>query len=309
MIHTDGVWQMAERNAYFLACGPWAVEMLVNRMAEGFEGGAPDLWVLIATNDFNPESDRDINMVEALIDGGAKVLLDSGIFWLTNRHKRAHGISMDEALSLHPDQVDDFDWLFNRYVRLHERFGDRLWGIIELDQGGAVRKRETRKRLHDLGIDPIPVYHPFVDGWDYFDELAESYDRMCFGNVVQAKAHVRTRLLHTAYERKRAYPHLWLHLLGYSMNEWLHACPVESCDSSSWLCIIRWAASAKDRAMLKSYGGFPTSLRYRYEQGRDGPGGHRQSALMSSAMWRFNAVNWVEHMNRMEVLLGSDDFR
>lgn len=128
---------------------------------------------------------------------------------------RAHGLTMDQALSLAPDDIDGFDWLLDRYVRVHDRFADRMWGIIELDQGGADRKRETRAHLRSLGINPIPVYHPMLDGWEYFDELASTNDRICFGNVVQASVPMRHRLLMTAYERKRAYPHLWIHLLGY----------------------------------------------------------------------------------------------
>jgi hypothetical protein len=52
-------------------------------------------------------------------------------------------------------------------------YADRLSGYTELDQGGRDHKRRTRTRLHDLGLNPIPVYHPFNDGWDYFG--AEQY--------------------------------------------------------------------------------------------------------------------------------------
>ena len=62
--------------------------------------------------------------------------------------------------------------------------------------------------LEQMGLRPIPVYHPFNDGWDYFDYLAERYDRICFGNVVQADRETRKRLVATAWERHRKYPHL-----------------------------------------------------------------------------------------------------
>ena len=61
-------------------------------------------------------------------------------------------------------------------------------------------------QAESLGLKPIPVYHPLLDGWDYFDELAAQYDRICFGNIVQAPAATRIRLLHTLWERHRRYP-------------------------------------------------------------------------------------------------------
>lgn len=309
MIPTSGVWAFAERNTFFLACTPINAGVLLAQ-EEAAGGAFPEpLYVLLAVNDLNPESAKDVELLERLIASGARVLLDSGVFWLTNRHKRAHGISMDEALRLHPDEVDGFDWLWDRYTKLGARFGDSLWGMIELDQGGARRKRETRGRLHDLGLKPIPVYHPLVDGWDYFDELAETHDRLCFGNVVQAPTPTRSRLLATAWERTRAYPHLWVHLLGYSLSEYLHAYPVESCDSSSWLTILRWSAAARDQAMNKAFGTPPVEMRYRYDAERDAPDGHMTAIAMAGAMWRMNVHNYRSHLTNLEEFLNDSSFR
>jgi hypothetical protein len=52
--------------------------------------------------------------------------------------------------------------------------------------------------LEQMGLRPIPVYHPFNDGWHYFDYLAERYDLVCFDNVVQADRETRKRLVATA---------------------------------------------------------------------------------------------------------------
>lgn len=235
---------------YFYASNPHTLRQAFLRL-----GSPADHHILVAVNDLENKSARD--ELELLIEDGCKVFLDSGVFWLTNRHKHQHGITMDEALALAPTDIDGFDWLWERYIELVTAYRDDLWGYVELDQGGAENKRLTRHKLHDLGLDPIPVYHPLVDGWDYFDELAEGYDRVCFGNVVQADSPTRTKLLATASERHRAYPDLWVHLLGYTPDQRLLAFPAaaESCDSSSWLTGMRWSASWREKAMGRSIAG------------------------------------------------------
>lgn len=206
---------------------------------------------LIAINDI---TDATSGHIAGLMDQGAKVLIDSGIFNLTNDHKRKHGVTMDEALALPPDKIDGFDDLYTRYVKHMKALGDKSWGYIELDQGGEVNKRKTRAKLHDEGLSPIPVYHPLVDSWEYFDELASEYDRMCFGNVVQASTSTRRQLLHTLWERKRKYPDLFVHVLGITANESTVAMPVDSCDSSTWLNGLRYPSIGLGMGYMRRIG-------------------------------------------------------
>jgi hypothetical protein len=246
-----GAFDPTDRRIYFPATFP---KMLSDKVMAGDEFSLPAVHphVLVATNDIEDPAD-----LEALIDLGYKVFLDSGVFFMTNQHMRRHGITMDEALALPPSAIDGFDELFERYVRLCTTYGEHLWGYVEVDQGGAENKRITRARLHDLGLQPIPVYHPLNDGREYFDELAESHDRICYGNIVQADAYTRERLLLAAWDMHREYPDLWIHLLGLTPNQHLHAAWPDSCDSSSWLTMLRWSASAREKAMLRTItGGF-----------------------------------------------------
>lgn len=217
---------------------------------------------LVAVNDlYGDGGDR---VLDTLIGRGHKVLLDSGVFNLTNDYMRSTGCSMDEALTVAPDQMPGFDRLFDRYVEIVDKYGDRLWGYIELDQGGEVNKRLTRARLEAHGAVPIPVYHPLVDGWDYFDELAREYDRICFGNVVQASRPVRERLLHTLWERHRAYPDLWVHVLGLTVNEWCLPCPPDSCDSSTWVNGLRYPSVSLGSSATRRVGQI-TDPSFRYD--------------------------------------------
>lgn len=233
---------------------------------------------LLATNDIMTNDD----MLVTLLEAGNNVLLDSGIFWLTNRHKREHpGMGMNEALSLPPEEIDGFDELWDRYVHLVRTYESDLWGYVELDQGGAENKRRTRQRLHDLGFNPIPVYHPLNDGWEYFDEIFSGYDRVCFGNIVQASGPVRKRLLATLWERRRQYPDVWVHVLGLTPNEITTVYPVTSSDSSSWGYAIRYGTQNTPwggHSMANLFSKHTTSFSYNPELGRHDPGGYNNAA-------------------------------
>lgn len=206
--------------------------------------------VLVAVNEL--KSSKDFERFDRLLDT-RNVLLDSGIFNLAMSHARAHEVSHDVGLSMPPEEIDGFEALWERYGEVATKYHDRLWGLVELDQGGVEHKPRTRARIEaEFGIVPMPVYHPLLDGWDYYDDLASNYDRLCFGNLVKASPPVRLRLVHTASERARSYPYLWTHLLGVYPNENVMAMPLRgSCDSSSWLTSQRWMPSWKGWAMMK----------------------------------------------------------
>lgn len=257
--------------------------------------------LLLAVNDLTGKHGED--KLKRMLDEGYVILLDSGIFWLTNQHKRATGCTMDAALSLAPEEIQGFDELFDRYVYLASTYGDRLWGYIELDQGGRENKIRTRARLHELGLRPIPVYHPFNDGWDYFDTLAQGYDRMCFGNVVQASQAARVRLLHTMWERHRQYPDLWIHVLGLSANEWCLPCPPDSCDSSSWINGLRYPGVAPESAALRRLG----DLGPRFQYSKDGEGDRDAACqVYADAMTVTNLV-WAD-LREVHAGLGAEAY-
>lgn len=293
MNETGGVWDRREENVYFIASN---LDML--ERADGTHRHK-----LIAVNEI---ADRDIETIERWCDTGSSVFIDSGVYNLANGHAVAHGLPMDVALGLAPEAIDGFDALFKRYVSLVRRLEGKVWGYIEIDQGGLENKRRTRARLEDLGLRPIPVYHPFNDGWDYFDELAEGYDRICFGNVVQANHPTRVRLLATAWERRRRYPNLWIHMLGMTPNEWLNAFPVNSCDSSSWVVLLRWTAAARGQSALKTYGVMNRELTYKYGEEPQGPKGHFKATALAGYEAMFLMENWRALIKAYRDELGCD---
>ena len=232
---------------YFLAGSPENLE------------ASPQPQVLVAVNELT--SPAHFETLDRLLDE-RKVFLDSGIFNLAMTHARNHDVSHDVGLSMAPEEVDGFDELWDRYASIVTKYADRLWGIVELDQGGVEHKPRTRARIEaELGIVPMPVYHPFLDGWDYYDQLASSYDRLCFGNIVKAMPAARQRLVWTAAERARAYPYLWTHLLGLTPNQNMIAPQFRgSTDSSSWLAALRWSHSWQAFTYLAPATHFPPDL-------------------------------------------------
>lgn len=244
---------------------------------------------LMALNDLiaNP---NEYDELQLRIDQGCRVFLDSGVFNLANQHALAHGMPMDQALGLHPSELDGFAPLRAAYVDTVKRYEADLWGYVELDQGGADRKRETRAGLEAEGIVPIPVYHPINDGWDYFDELCSNYDRICLGNVVQAMPSVRRRLLSTVWERHRAYPHVWIHLLGLTPSELVGTLPFDSCDSSTFVGSLRYGAMATPFAMSALRRMSAAGPDYSYDP--DGDLDHRRGAVEM-------AVTGTDHLSRV----------
>lgn len=290
----------SERGLYFMAnTTPGRFDALRGggHRASGPAQPAPPVhrYILVAVNCIDDAMEA---AMERHVAAGGVVFIDSGIFSLTNEHVRAHGGSMDDALALPPEAIDGFDELFTKYVEVCTRWSDRCWGYTELDQGGRENKVRTRARLEEMGLAPIPIYHPLNDGWDYFDELAEQYDRICFGNIVQADKATRTRLIATAWERRRKYPNLWVHLLGLTPSEVLNAFPPDSCDSSTWLSPVRWGGMT-GRSMLKSVGRLDDEYAYPVGGGAAGERGHDKATLMAAQSLSLEVRGWQHYLDRL----------
>lgn len=293
MIKTGGVWNPNEENVYFLATSPAYHE--ANSVTTYYDH------ILCAVNEIKNAKDEQF-ILDAVLKG-KKVFIDSGVFWLTNQHARANKMTMDEVLALPPDALDGFGALFDKYCRIVKEIGEKAWGYIEIDQGGMHNKIKTRERLHGLGFNPIPVYHPLVDGWDYFDYLAERYDRICLGNIVQADNWTRKRILATIWERRRKYPNLWIHCLGLTPNEFCLGFPLSSCDSSSWISTVRWM-QMPTRACLKAWDNVEEKY-FRYDL-EDESKSYRKTVQMSATSMRADLQNWRRYIRDVESVLECD---
>jgi len=293
MIKTGGVWDPNEKNVYFLATSP-----------SSFKRDEVDKFydhILCAVNEIKNADDEQY--ILDCVSKGKRLFIDSGVFNLTNQHARNNNMTMDQVLSMSPEELDGFDALFDKYIRIVKEIGEKAWGYIEIDQGGMANKIKTRDKLHGLGFNPIPVYHPLVDGWDYFDYLAERYDRICLGNIVQAQNETRKRILATMWERKRKYPNLWIHCLGLTPNEHCLAFPLSSADSSSWISTTRWMTMST-RACLKAWDAVEEKV-FRYDL-KDPEKAAKKTVQMSAANCAADLINWRQYISDVENNLDCD---
>jgi hypothetical protein len=249
MIKTSGKWDPQEGFIYYVATTPNFLEL-----ATSFHP-----FVLVAVNELMSKDSEDA--LDQLLDKAKHVLLDSGAFAICSEHARRHKIELDDAFKVPLNELDGFDALWKQYVRLATKYQKKLWGVIEVDLGGEKQKRETRKKLHDLGLSPIPVLHTLNDSRDYYDELMDGFDRICAGNIVQSSKYVRKRIFETLDKARKGKAVQWIHLLGMAPNQSLCAYPFESCDSSSWLNTVRWSGYL-EKACLRSLGLLPKNFQY-----------------------------------------------
>ena len=277
---TGGVWDPNEDACYFIASDPTSLGFAIDHTRH----------LLVAVNAIN--GDTVLSNIKDWTARGHHVLIDSGVFNLANEHANRHKLPLEKALGLAPDEIEGFDELFAAYCRIAAALKNDCWGYIEIDQGGRDNKIKTRAKLEAMGLNPIPVYHPLNDGWDYFDELAANYDRICFGNMVQAEPESRKRMLATAWERRRKYPHLWIHLLGYTPNALLNAFPANSCDSSTWLSAVRWPDAFTVRTALQPVSRLPSHFAYDYEIDVYAPGGNGHAKSMGAYEAHFITATW-----------------
>ena len=252
--------------------------------------------VLIAADHFmgrDGKINNTIRYLEKWLNEGRTVFLDSGVFTLGMDHARKHNLSFYEVLAIPPEHIDGYDALLNVYIELVKRYEARVWGYVEIDFGGTQQKRETRAMLESEGLNPIPVYHPLTDPWEYFDELAQSYDRICFANVVHSPLEVRKRILMTLWQRRRQYPHLWIHVLGYTVDQFLYALPFHSCDSSTFMSGARWGYVV-DRTMGRRLPSLPPG--FNYKRGSDDPErSHNKATQMLGFIAMSYERNWFNH--------------
>src|SRR5699024_5106384 len=116
---TGGAFDPEAPTQYFIASNPSQILRV------------PHEYVLVAVNELDPPTQRET--LARILDTGKKVFLDSGIFNLAMSHARKHDVTHDVGLSMPPEEIDGFNQLWDLYGTIATTYGDRIWGIVELD--------------------------------------------------------------------------------------------------------------------------------------------------------------------------------
>lgn len=248
---------------------------------------------LVALNTI--KNHADLAEVERWADQGKTLFLDSGVYSLCMKMAQDQGIRSLDAFAKQPEEIPGFEDLFEWYVEVMGKLDKKIWGYIEIDVGGREAKKRTRARLEAEGLHPIPVYHPLIDGPEYFHELASKYPRICVSNLAQSDNTTRLRLMSWVSENRQKYPGLWIHTLGLYPNEWLAAYPAESSDTSGWIDHAKFG-EYPEVAYLEAFSDIPENYRYKTGDGQEALSSHR----LGTYGCHFHNLIWQELQRELE---------
>ncbi|MFA5416938.1 MAG: hypothetical protein WC341_00630 [Bacteroidales bacterium] len=247
-----GTFDPTSPNLYFIATDTYAMKITIhNELTRSLLIPIPIL------------KKQDADLLKKWSKTGVNIMLDSGVYSLAQILVKK-GMTQTQAFGMTPEEIPGFFKLKNAYIQLIKEFENDIWGYVEIDFGGQENKKRVRAELEGIGLRPIPVFHPFNDKPEYFDELASTYDRICIGNIVYAETAERIRILHALFERKKKYEPLWIHLLGHTPNQNIYTFPMNSCDSTNWL------SGSKHGTIKTTSGGFSVGFlerEYIYRKG------------------------------------------
>ena len=193
---------------------------------------------LVPLNILKGEQSQD--KLSEIAKHGVNLFIDSGCFFLASEMAKRNNISIDDAFALPPSEVIGYASYMEVYFKFLSKYESDIWGIVEMDFGGADGKKAFRKEAHKRGFYPIPVYHLLVDPAEYLEELLSTHDRICIGNLAQMGSGDVKRVLPALWDACSKYPDVWVHLLGVTPRPRLVAYPFHSYDSSSWLAAVKW---------------------------------------------------------------------
>lgn len=229
------------------------------------------------------------SIVEGVKAGESTMLIDSGVFGIANAAAKATGRPIDQCFGMPYRSLVGWEAHWKRWTKVLSQLKDDCWGYVEIDLGGVEGKRETRAWMEEQGFAPIPVFHALADPWEYFEELASTYDRIAIGNLVHASDTLRFRILRRVAEARTGLPVRWIHALGMAPYPSFLSAPTESCDASSPSAPLIYCLPMKDSSAmgLRSCDSFG----YRHEEGRH--------AYQTMVAWNYRDACFAEANARL----------
>jgi hypothetical protein len=302
LIRTTGTWDPYQRGRFFQSTQSAAMRNGILQPTDA---------VLVDAHELHPVRDR------ALMEGwvnqpspGASLprralLIDSGVHNFIVDRLRTGTITWEDARTGSPERFHGFDRFLTRFEQVMAAYQDLAWGFFEIDLGDLAWRAEHRAKLAEQGLYPIPgwVIGDDTGGWDAFHELASAYDRVGIAGINAGFAS-GVQTLATLWEHAQQHPHTWIHLMGYTANQALHAYPcVGSCDSNNWTSAVQFRGYYA-RCDGHYWGTLPYGFRHRQGVEPTHPAGTRTAERMSIWAAYMQQRVWQVHSAGLDAALG-----
>lgn len=146
------------------------------------------------------------------------VLVDSGAFTVYTLGKEIN--------------INDYaDWVFE----------NKAINYVNLDAlGNAEETLRNQKKLEEIGLNPIPVFHQSED-FKYLDYYLDNYGYLCISGSVDSRQQVVSKWMDKCFDKiycKNITPKI--HGLGIASQHLIKRFPFYSVDSSSWKSGVRF---------------------------------------------------------------------
>jgi hypothetical protein len=228
----------AQGSAYFLALQ--GIDLATSSLPY-----LQDTWTLVALNYLIKGGEVDaasLARLDAFINSGKHVYLDSGCFSLAFAYAKEHSMTAPDVFMLPPRELPFFEAWYATYIRIVPQLVDRLWGVVEIDFGSPEDRAATRARIaRDTGVRPIPVFRFGKDPVSLFERLVSTHDRVCLGGLAKVTPAFRNMALPLLRDiQHRANPSCWIHVLGVSASGAFSASGFTSCDASTYANAARF---------------------------------------------------------------------
>ena len=200
-----------------------------------------DLYSEVQSRLFSYVEKPNIKKIEAETKSTYKnLMIDSGAFSVWSRGKV---IRVEDYADFIIDSKKEFKDITNLYY-------------VNLDVIG--NEDSTNKNLEYLekrGLEVLPVF-TYQASFSELDRLMDKYEYILFGGLVPLKGNTLIKWLEPCFARilkhyKKTGKLLKVHLLGITRQKVLNRYPVYSCDSTSWLQVVRFGTTNKDARIEK----------------------------------------------------------
>ena len=157
----------------------------------------------------------------------------------------------------------------NEYAKWIKRNKHHINTYANLDNiRNAEETKDNQKKLEDLGLEPIPVFHTGED-WDVLEDYVTNYQYIAIGGMVPYMRYTKKIMPFIIKAFKIAKDRAVFHGFGATSWEVMHSFPWYSVDSSSWGSRFRYGQvplfdSKKGKFYTVSLGNKNNCGRYAY---------------------------------------------